>query len=736
MSPRSPGRPTPSTPFGSSPSAREGRTSHPGGAVGAAGLAGRLTGRAQAVPAWCWLGAIVIASAAARAWVSRWMPAPFIFTDELTYAELARSFAESGSFAIRDVPVGGYGFVYPVLISPAFAVFDSLPDAYAAVKVINSAVMSLAAVPAYLIARRAVGAWSSLLVAALTVALPSLVYTSTVMTENVFYPVSLTCAWALLLVLERPTWARSAVLVALLGVALATRVQAVYLVAAALTAPPALALVAGGVRRLVDCFRLYALVLAAGLVVVAGQLARGGSPQSLLGAYAVVGDVGYDTGLALRYWVWHLEELTLLVGVVPVAALLVCLLRARRSPAAVQRHLAVTVVALLWVTLVVAVFASRHAGRIQERNMFYVAPLVFVALLVWVERREAGDRRLAVPAALLAGALPVLFPYPRFIDTPAMSDTLALLPIWSAFGSLPFGPVWQTVLLGAALAGVVFVLVPRRLALAVPVVLLGFLCVVSASVWSGERGFQRSGIGGLFQGIRSVPRDWIDASVPADARVAALYVGRRDPLSILENEFFNRAVGRVLYLGPRTGNVPEEQAVIGDDNVVRLVPSGRPLLARYLLAEDSVEINGRVLAKDAGTGVTLWAVAGPRVTTADVEITGLYDNDTWSGPEVLYRRRGCPGGSLTVSLGSDERLFGSTPTTVEAFAAGRRVAQVALIRFSAPATPTLRVPLESVNGSCEVRFRITPTLNPSQVLAGSTDDRELGAHFYGFAYEP
>jgi len=255
-------------------------------------------------------------------------------------------------------------------------------------------------------------------------------------------------------------------------------------------------------------------------------------------------------------------------------------------------------------------------------------------------------------------------------------------------------------------------------------------------VWAGERGFQRSGIGGLFQGIRSVPRDWIDASVPADARVAALYVGRRDPLSILENEFFNRAVGRVLYLGPRTGNVPEEQAVIGDDNVVRLVPSGRPLLARYLLAEDSVEINGRVLAKDAGTGVTLWAVAGPRVTTANVEITGLYDNDTWSGPEVLYRRRGCPGGSLTVSLGSDERLFGSTPTTVEAFAAGRQVAQVALIRFGAPATPTLRVPLESVNGSCEVRFRITPTLNPSHVLAGSTDDRELGAHFYGFAYEP
>ena len=52
--------------------------------------------------------------------------------DELVYSELAKSFAASGHFEIRGAPSGGsYGFVYPVLISPAYRLFDSVPDAYA-----------------------------------------------------------------------------------------------------------------------------------------------------------------------------------------------------------------------------------------------------------------------------------------------------------------------------------------------------------------------------------------------------------------------------------------------------------------------------------------------------------------------------------------------------------------------------------------------------------------------------
>ena len=74
--------------------------------------------------------------------------------DEIVYSELARGIASGEGLSIRGHPAGlGYGLVYPVLISPAY-LLDSLPAAYAAVKAINAVLISLAAVPAYFLARR------------------------------------------------------------------------------------------------------------------------------------------------------------------------------------------------------------------------------------------------------------------------------------------------------------------------------------------------------------------------------------------------------------------------------------------------------------------------------------------------------------------------------------------------------------------------------------------------------
>ena len=104
----------------------------------------RSSARLRAVPAWAWLVAIVAGSTVFRALVSRGMPGPFIFVDELIYSELAKSFAAGGHFLVRDVPTGGYGLVYPVLISPAYRLFDDIPQAYATVKTLGSLSMSLA----------------------------------------------------------------------------------------------------------------------------------------------------------------------------------------------------------------------------------------------------------------------------------------------------------------------------------------------------------------------------------------------------------------------------------------------------------------------------------------------------------------------------------------------------------------------------------------------------------------
>jgi len=101
------------------------------------------------VPVWVWLAGLVLLSAGFRYGLSRRVVAPWIMVDELIYSELAKSFAASGHFLIRDVHHGAYGVVYPLLIAPAWRVFGSVPDAYAAAKTIGSVLMSLTAIPVY-----------------------------------------------------------------------------------------------------------------------------------------------------------------------------------------------------------------------------------------------------------------------------------------------------------------------------------------------------------------------------------------------------------------------------------------------------------------------------------------------------------------------------------------------------------------------------------------------------------
>jgi 4-amino-4-deoxy-L-arabinose transferase-like glycosyltransferase len=212
--------------------------------------------RLVAAPAWAWLTALVVVSSAVRFAFARHMVGPWIMIDEIVYSELAKSFASTGHFAVREAPTTGYGFVYPVLISPAYALFREIPMVYTAIKAIDSLLMSLAAVPAYLLARRVVSQRGALLVALLAVAVPSTFYAGTVMTENAFYPIFLVAVLALCLALERRTAGSVVFFLVALGVAYETRAQAIALLAAAVTAP----LVVGALARrprLVQVHRLH-----------------------------------------------------------------------------------------------------------------------------------------------------------------------------------------------------------------------------------------------------------------------------------------------------------------------------------------------------------------------------------------------------------------------------------------------------------------------------------------------
>ncbi len=217
------------------------------------------------------------------------------------------------------------------VIAPAWRFFSAMPQVYTAAKDINAVVMSLAAVPAYFLARRLLRPRPALLAAALTVLIPSMLYTGMLMTENVFYPIFLLVALALVAMLERPTPLRQVLVLALCGLAYLTRAQAVALVAATVTAPILLALVERrGLRALRPFATLYGILVAGGVLALLDTVARGRSIYSLLGAYRAATSSSYTANGVLHYLLYHVAELDLSLGILPFAALLALWLAPRR----------------------------------------------------------------------------------------------------------------------------------------------------------------------------------------------------------------------------------------------------------------------------------------------------------------------------------------------------------------------------------------------------------------------
>ena len=672
------------------------------------------------VPAWTWLAVIVGASIAFRAWLGSRMPAPFIFTDELLYQEGARSLAAGAGFLVRDEPFGVVSVLYPLLLAPSYLLFDSLPDAYAAARTINAVVMSLAAIPAYLIARRLLPAGLSVLAAALAVALPSLAYTGTLMSENAFYPAFLLAAWALLRALDEPALQRQLVLLAAAGVVTLVRVQGLAVVLAALTAPLLLRLVAR--RPLRPWLPLYGIVFGGALLVVAAQLARGASISSLFGAYQVVGEESYDVVDVLRFVFWHLAELDLYVAVIPFAAFLLLAARIRSLEPQLQAFVAATIALTAWTLLIVAAFASRFAGAIVERNMFVVAPLLLTGLLVWIDRGLPRPRIYAVVAAGVAAVLPALIPYERFLQLKVRSDTLMIVPLWNVQDEVGLSRLDDVVLLAGIAAAALFLLVPRRYALALPGAVLAVYALAVQPIQAGPHGMEQAAADALFEGIRVPERDWIDRAVPEGAAVAAVWTGRTHRFTVNQPEFFNRSIGPVYTLGgPMPGGLPETPVVVDEETGALVQPNDGIAQADYAYTDGSVALDGEPVATDPALGLTLYRTGGPLISTTAV--TGVY-NDQWSGPEVEYRRVRCEGGTLTVTLESDPGLFDEEQTVVATRGVRRVVGMVV------PGTQLkLTVPLRSVDGVCTVRFEISPTKSP-----GGGDTRELGTHFRAFEY--
>ena len=688
--------------------------------------------RARAVPAWAWVGTLVVCSTAVRFAFARHMIGPWIMIDEIVYSELAKSFAASGSFAIRGVPTGGYGVVYPVLMSPAYALFRSIPTVYSAIKLINSLLMSLAAVPAYLLARRVLSLRGALVVAVLTVAVPSTFYAGTVMTENAFFPIFLLLALALVALLERPRVVAVVLFLGALGLAYETRAQAVAVLPAALTAPILMAALGRQPREVLRHRLLYVTVGGLAVLAVLAEVVRGRSISSLLGAYAAATNSSYDPSVVSRWFLWHVSELQLYVGIVPVLAIVLLCVRGRALSVADRAVVATTISLVAWVGVEVAAFASQPSvQRIEERNLFYVAPLLLTCLVLWIERGLPRPRIALAVSAVGVVALAAAVPYERFIDTSATSDTFGVLALWStAEGlSVPAQDI-RWLVAGAAVALVVIAaLTPPRFAWALPAIV--FLLYLGA-VQPVDSRTQRASIGAVFQGITRSDRDWITAAVGSSdpTRVAVLWTGTTDRLTVNENEFFNRDVGPIYTSnGPVPGGLAQSPVVL-DRSTGHFRLQGHNVDVSDLLVDTSIPAAGKQIAADKRKGLVLLRVDGPlRVSSA----TDGIDADAWSRQVAAYRRYDCTGGTLRVELGSDPQLF----RTAQIVAASVRGRPAGIAVVSPTKTTVLNVPLQpSADGTCRVSFRVARTAEPARIVRGSTDTRHLGIRFLSFRVTP
>ena len=536
----------------------------------------------------------------------------WIAPDEMIWGALGRSLWEHGDLRVLGGEQQPFGVVYPALVGGPLAL-AGLERGYELLKVIQPVVMSATAVPVYLWARRLASPGWSLTAAVLTLAVPGLLYTGLVMSETVFYPAVLLAAWATAAALERPTLGRQALLVAAVLLACATRLQALVLPFAVLTAALLYAFIGRDRHRLLRLRpALAAFALLGGAWVLWRALAAG-SPAEALGGYAAAAEAEYSLGHVLRFTAYHGAALVLLVALFPLCAVALLLIRAlagREPSAALGAYLATTASLALWLVAQTGAFTSVFVNGFSDRYLLPLAPVLFVGFAAWLSRGAERPRLATAGVVLGVFALLAYLPLRELVVQEAAWQSLTVVPlIWLREHLSEDGfelAFWG----GAAVALVAFALVPRRAVGLLP--LLAVALLVAASVASTREVVQNV----AFDQENLVGRrGWVDAGASSPA--AYLYVQEFPPNVVWHQLFWNEDLRRVYALGGLQEGVALPRAqTIQADPVGRLVlPDGRRPTERYAVAVDAVVLEGEPLAGvELGyelSGLRLWRLDPP-----------------------------------------------------------------------------------------------------------------------------
>jgi len=482
-------------------------------------------------------GASVVAVALFLGWVlslattrvKNW----FVMTDELYYERLAVSVAQTGSLLPRlhGELVPNVNQLYPVLISPLFG-DGNVPASFAGAHRLNAFLITSAAIPVYLLARRiGLGRVVSLWAGGLSAAVPWLALASFLLTEVVAYPAFCWALLALTHAVARKTWQTDLLALAAIGVAVLARTQFIVLlgvlvvsvvVEAMLDATPR-----GAPANLWRTRRPFVVLFAALLLVVLGAIAIGKGSQ-LLGSYSVTAEhVRLDFGL-FQLAFEHVALLALGLAILPFVVGVGWLVD-RVRPSAPERERAFAVVgctSLVLVTLQVASFNQRFgAGLVKDRYLFYVVPVVLVGLAAAAASRQWPRWwALVIPTgvAAIGFASAPLALYEKFnVDSPVAILNNELL-------KLATSTRWAHVLLVLAVLVAAQALLlakpflPWR-ATAISVAVLATVALPLETVYAFDRLFAVNGTNGLPITLdQGVVFSWVDRNVGPTGRVTVM----------------------------------------------------------------------------------------------------------------------------------------------------------------------------------------------------------------------
>ena len=369
------------------------------------------------------------------------------------------------------------------------------------------------------------------------------------------------------------------------------------------------------------------------------KVAQGLALETGLGAYGGVVQVEYDREFATQWIVDHFAEIGLAVALVPVSALIVLFglcVRGWVSSAAERAFVAVAASAFVLVVIQVGLYASRFALRIEERNMTCVAPLLMLALALWLARGLPRPWLLAA----VAGLVPATF---SSRSTSRRSSTSGSSPTRSG-SSLCF----------ASRAGSTEASRRPRRSWGPPGSssrshsrssrdgLRSSRCRHS-SRWA--RAFSYTVLGAIRDHSQrtlaltsTTNPSWIDERIGSGSKAAYVYGTTPDyfwEAQILwQTEFWNRSLGPVYTLGPADPGLTASPASF-DPVTGRIVPqpgTGDSSEAiRYVVAPTTVKFSGRLL--DQQGWLALYRIDPPiRLATF---LGGVYA-DGWMGDLAAF----------------------------------------------------------------------------------------------------